>query len=544
MNNPFEYVPDEACAEAFRQLLARIDELKRSDRPVDQALCRELESGKMLGVLVAEGETGRSVLYAFSGQIGEFGFNHPDFVGSPLDYLHPDGYFRRKEMEISRMNAEIAEYERGELSNALTMLSIAREKEESAIGACREQFRRSKMEREERRKRGEVTPEEREAMIRASQFEKAELRRLKKRMAARLAPLEAAVEEGRLRMEEMKERRRQESEALQEWLFGEFRLLNARGESKSLREIFAATRACLPPAGAGECCAPKLLQAAYIMGLRPLSMAEYWYGKPKDGEVRVHGEHYPACRGKCLPVLRWMLEGLDVQPPLSHALPEDKSYELKIIYENDRFCVVDKPSGMLSVAGKGSAVSAEEWLRKHYGPGREVKVAHRLDRDTSGLLLAAFGPEAFTTLQRLFAGREVRKTYEALLEGDYRQKGIPAKGSVRLPLSPDWLDRPRQRVDTERGMDAVTEYEFLSSDGVRSHVIFHPLTGRTHQLRVHAASESGLGMPIVGDPLYGRNGGKGAARLFLHARKIEFRFPLDGRDYSFESGESPIQDYN
>ena len=290
----------------------------------------------------------------------------------------------------------------------------------------------------------------------------------------------------------------------------------------------------IPPSGAGECCAPKLLQAAYLRGLHPLAMAEYWYGRPKGGEVRVHGEHYPACRGKCLPVLGWMLQGLSVEPPLGSDVTSHVAHKPEIIYENQWFCVVNKPSGMLSVPGKGETVSVQQWLSDRYGLDRMVKMAHRLDQDTSGLLVATFGPAPFKVMQSLFATRKVKKIYVAELDGDYEAKGLPRIGRIDLPLSPDWLDRPRQRVDFEEGKSAVTDYEFVGVSDGRSRVNFYPLTGRTHQLRVHAASEKCLGIPIAGDRLYGRNGGKGATRLHLHARKLEFIFPLDGERYCFE----------
>ena len=372
-------------------------------------------------------------------------------------------------------------------------------------------------------------------MTRQSQHEKAELHRLKKRVAVELQPLAAALKEAEARLGEMKEKRRSDSEALQKWLFTNFRLLNARGESRSLSEIFAETPLMIPPSGAGECCAPKLLQAAYLHGWHPESIAEYWYGKGKDGEVRIHGEHYPACRGKCGPVLGWMLQGLSVEPPLDGDRMGAPHEEPEIIYENEWFCIVDKPGGMLSVPGKGRAISVQQWLEERYGADRKVKVAHRLDQDTSGLLIATFGDTAYKVMQSCFATRQVRKTYVALLEGDYESLGIARTGHIDLPLSPDWLDRPRQRVDPEEGKETLTDYEFTGVADGHSRIIFHPLTGRTHQLRVHAASAMGLGMPIAGDRLYGLNKGNGHERLHLHARTLEFTFPIDGRHYRFDS---------
>lgn len=536
MNNPFDYVASEACHESFRHLTARIEALKESGDPDDANLIRELEAGKMLGVLLATDDDGeRHTLYAFSGQLGDSGFHHPGFVGPVFDYLQPDGYFKTKEREISRLNAEIAAYEADPLRKIKGDYARAKERTESEIKEYKEKCATSKAAREARRKSGNVDEDERAAMTRRSQYEKAELHRLKKRLAYGLEPLAACVQEAESHLDSLKELRRMESEALQKWLFDSFRVLNARGESRSLREIFAETSMTIPPSGAGECCAPKLLQAAYLHGWHPEAIAEYWYGKGKDGEARIHGEHYPACRGKCLPVLRWMLQGLCVEPPIDSDRMAAAHEEPEIIYENEWFCIVDKPGGMLSVPGKGRTISVQRWLEERYGAERKVKVAHRLDQDTSGLLMATFGVEAYRLMQSCFATRKVRKTYEAVLEGDYEARGMARTGHIDLPLSPDWLDRPRQRVDLEAGKEALTDYEFTGIADGRSRIIFRPLTGRTHQLRVHAASAMGLGMPIAGDRLYGLNKGNGHERLHLHARTLEFTFPIDGRHYRFDS---------
>lgn len=536
MNNPFDYIPDAACDEAFRQLTLRIEALKKSDRPEDVCLCRELEAGKMLGVLIAEDAEGVShTLYAFSGQVGDTGFHHPDFVGPVFDYLQPDGHFKTKEADISSQNVKISSFEDGPLSEIRREFDSAKERLNAEISAFKDKCRLSKLAREAKRQSGIADEKELATMIRQSQFEKAELHRLKKRVASEVEPYKFKLKEAETKLDGMKEKRRADSEALQKWLFDSFRVLNARGESRSLSEIFAETPLRIPPSGAGECCAPKLLQSAYLHGWTPVAMAEYWYGAPKGGELRIHGRHYPACRGKCLPVLTWMLQGLDIELPLDREYRSIAHKEPEIIFENRWFCVVDKPSGMLSVPGKGSAVSVQEWLQKRYGDDRNVKMVHRLDQDTSGLLIASFGPLPFRLLQTMFAMRKVRKTYVAVLEGNYESKGISPRGRIELPLSPDWLDRPRQRVDLEGGKEAATDYEFIDVNEGRSRVTFHPLTGRTHQLRVHAAAEMGLGMPIVGDRLYGMNTGKTSERLLLHAQNIEFTFPIDGRHYSFES---------
>lgn len=536
MNNPFDYTPDGECEEAFRKLIAKLETLKGSDEPKDVNFLRELDAGKMLGVLIATDSCGlRHTLYAFSGQLGDGGLYHPGFVGPVFDYLQPGGYFKTKEMEISRQNIDISLFEEGQFSKIRSEYERAKGKFEAEVSEYKERCRLSKIARNAKRESGITDKDEIAAMIRQSQFEKAELHRLKKRAAERLEPLLAAMSEAQSHIDTLKERRRMDSEALQQWLFSNFTLLNARGESRTLSEIFSETPLKIPPSGAGECCAPKLLQAAYLRGWKPIAIAEYWYGHAKSGEIRIDGAYYPACRGKCLPVLGWMLQGLDVYPPLESGCGQPVVRDPEIIYENRWFCVVDKPSGMLSVPGKGNAVSVQQWLEEKYDSGRSVRMAHRLDQDTSGLLIATFGNDTLKVMQSLFATRKVKKTYVAELEGDYRSLGISRCGHIDLPLSPDWLDRPRQRVDLECGRDAVTYYEFTGAEGGRSRVEFRPVTGRTHQLRIHAASEMGLGMPIAGDRLYGRNIGNGQRRLHLHAEKLEFTFPTDGNHYCFES---------
>lgn len=536
MNNPFDYTPSTACDEAFRKLAIRIETLKKSDNPSDVRFWRELQDGKMLGVLIATDSLGKQhALFAFSGQIGDAGFHYDGFVGPVFDYLQPDGYFKSKEAEISRMNIEIDLFENETLPEIERDYIRAKRPLDAEVALLKEKNRLAKLERSARRKSGLADATELTGMIRQSQYEKAELHRLKKRVSAELESFATALRDAQCHLEALKEKRRAESEALQKWLFDNFQLLNARGESRNLSDIFAETPVGIPPSGAGECCAPKLLQAAYIMGWQPQAIAEYWYGKPKEGEVRIHGEHYPACRGKCLPIIKWMLQGLEIVPPIDSEPSSGSLPEPDIIFENRWFCVLNKPSGMLSVPGKGKSESIQHWLEIKYGAQSEVKVAHRLDQDTSGLLIATFGQLAFKVVQSLFARRRVNKTYTAVLDGDYEYLAIPKAGRIELPLAADWLDRPRQRIDHESGKEAVTDYEFIGVSYDRSRILFHPLTGRTHQLRVHAASEMGLGMPIAGDRLYGINGGKDSERLLLHANKLEFTFPIDRNHYCFES---------
>lgn len=322
------------------------------------------------------------------------------------------------------------------------------------------------------------------------------------------------------------------SRELQAWLFDRYRVHNALGEEASIMEIFAG-RGLVPPGGTGECAGPKLLEHAFRSGLKPLAMGEFWYGASPSSEVRASGRFYPSCTGKCGPLLSWMMKGLDVAPnPLDEGFSDGT--EPQIIYEDEAIIVVDKPAGMLSVPGRVKAPSLLDWLRERFG---EVHSCHRLDMDTSGLMVFARNAEAKTALELQFAGREVSKTYRARLvaapanSGRNMKKG--AKGTIALPLMTDWDDRPRQMVDKVNGKKAITEYEVTEvlPDG-EVEVLFTPLTGRTHQLRVHAAHKEGLGRPIKGDRLYGDSTG---GRLWLHAVTLTFRHPSGGGTVTFSS---------
>ena len=318
---------------------------------------------------------------------------------------------------------------------------------------------------------------------------------------------------------------KQMSQELQTWLFHQYQLLNARGEVKDLVDIWQQyysrpklrQKYPLPPGGTGDCCAPKLLQYAYQHYLHPVCMAEFWWGQSTKEELRQHLNYYPACRGKCMPILTWMLQGLDVDPN-----PETLGYEhmeIPTIYEDNDILVVDKPSGILSVPGRMEDYSVETVMQQRYP---DSIVAHRLDMGTSGLLIVAKHIEAYHPLQQQFIRHEVKKKYVALLEHTGQGSGI-----VSLPMRPDPMNRPRQVVDMEHGKRAVTRYEFISDHLVA----LWPETGRTHQLRIHCAHPDGLSNPIVGDELYGTKG----QRLCLHAAEIWFKHPISGEEMHFET---------
>jgi tRNA pseudouridine32 synthase/23S rRNA pseudouridine746 synthase len=339
--------------------------------------------------------------------------------------------------------------------------------------------------------------------------------------------------------------RREMSQNLQEWLFHQYRLLNARGETKDLVEIWQAyydrpklrDKFPLPPGGTGDCCAQKLLQYDYQHGLKPVCMAEFWWGESTKTELRQHLNYYPACRGKCKPILSWMLQGLEVDP--DPELLGFQKMEIPVVYEDEWLLVVNKPSGMLSVPGRIEQYSVETVMQERY-PGSHV--AHRLDMGTSGLLIVAKTPEAYRALQEQFVKHQVKKKYVAMLEAaddsglsqtvrNSPCKSAAIKGTINLPMRPDPMNRPRQVVDMEHGKRAVTDYEFISPNIVA----LYPQTGRTHQLRIHCAHPDGLGRPIVGDELYGTKG----ERLMLHASEIWFHHPITGQEMHLVS-TSPL----
>ena len=485
----------------------------------------EVSCGKMFGVLVVEDEHGQvGFLSAYSGQIGGRE-DWEGFVPAVFDYLQPDGYFAVHERAISDINHHLDALlsDEGYLS-ALQELQSMEQRHTEEITSFRDRMRQAKQRRDERR--ATATPDEMEAMVRESQWMKAELRRMKRRHQAEETPLEQIIREMEDEVALLRKERKQKSDNLQRWLFTHFVICNARGEECTLLELFANTPQGVPPSGAGECCAPKLLQYAFLRGLRPLRIAEFWQGASPKGELRIHDRFYPACRGKCLPILTYMLQGLDVEP---NPLEESENKELDIVYDDDHIVVVNKPSGMLAVPGKSDRESVFSILRHRYPQAEGPMIVHRLDMATSGLMVVAKSEWTYHVLQRQFERREVNKRYVALLERDIHGQ-VPARGTIRLPLRPDPMDRPRQVVDPTHGKDAITDYEILGPDNGRTLIALYPHTGRTHQLRVHCAHAEGLNCPILGDALYGTP----ADRLYLNADQLTFTHPVTGKRMQFE----------
>ena len=550
--------------------------------------------GKMFGVLVVEyedesGALQRGFLAAYSGLLG--GRNDwPYFVPPVFDAQQPDGHFKRTEREISAINREIAAIEHDpEYLQSVAQHEQTKKRLQDEVDAFKAEVDAAKARRDARRKSGEPLSEEEQAeMIRESQFMKAELRRRRKAMEQADSTL--TTQHSTL-LKSLQRKRKQMSDELQRWLFAAYRMLNAKGEERDLIDIFREYTHAMPPAGAGDCCAPKLLQYAYLHHLRPVCMAEFWWGESPASEIRHHLHYYPACRSKCLPILTHMLKGLDVAPnPLAQ---KRHTAEPRVLYADEYIMVVDKPAGMLSVPGKAESVrseasdsaniSVEEYFANLQLPtnsqltteqftigeadnsklkiqnSKFLKAAHRLDMDTSGLLVLARTEQAYVELQRQFASRETVKRYEAVLSGVPTQNSkLKTQNSstqpsgcleaISLPLIADINDRPRQRVDMEHGKPALTLYNIVEVRAVdantavayttkkvdkrRTLVHLYPKTGRTHQLRVHCAHPLGLACPILGDPLYGI---ERADRMYLHAAELTFRHPVTDETMHFLS---------
>lgn len=577
---PFHYTPHPLCVLAAEEVKKYIASRKEWQE--------ELASGKMFGVLIVQTDNGITnneenqigYLAAFSGNLD--GKNlHPYFVPPVYDLLQPEGFFKIEEEQISAINIRIRELENsGSYLNSKEKWKIETEQAKAVLNQAKAELKMAKEAREIRRQSSpELSEEEQASLIRESQYQKAEYKRLEKEWKKRLEELETEVRHFDIEIERLKTERKERSAALQRKLFEQFRMLNALGEVKDLYTIFEQTIQKVPPAGAGECALPKLLQYAYLHQLKPLAMAEFWWGDSPKNEIRHHGYYYPSCKGKCEPILQHMLQGLEVdENPLLNPVHEEE--ELEIVFEDEWLLVVNKPVGMLSVPGKAEdRDSVYHRLKKKYPEATGPMIVHRLDMATSGLLLVAKTKEVHQDLQAQFANRSIKKRYVAVLDGtiiktEKETKPIAEKailiaketvstkktakaertgrtGRIELPLCLNPLDRPRQMVSRKHGKEAITEYQIISEsekntsesentfnesnridESERSinesrkytRIIFYPLTGRTHQLRVHAAHPEGLGCPILGDELYGKK----ADRLYLHAEYIEFRHPIYG----------------
>ena len=538
--NPFYYEPSPLARLAVALLQQSLPELKE---------------GKMFGVLIVEYGGKLGYLQAYSGQLE--GISDDSFVPLVFDYLQPNGYFKIQEAEITALNHEIEVLKQSDdYEKAIKKIANLKVEAQQVVAEAQQKMVIAKRLRDERRKeKAIVSEDEQREMIRESQYMKAELHRTKKRYAALLQAAEAEVEAYNRKIAELKSTRKRKSDQLQRWLFSQFTFLNAQGERSDLLSIFRnyyllhspksvlATHyaamgeqiTLFPPSGTGECCEPKLLQYAFVHGMRPVEMAMFWWGEPPKTEIRQHGQFYPACNGKCKPLLTWMLKGMNVA---ANALEAESKQSIDIVYEDRDLAVIVKPSGMLTVPGRSKKQSVETILRQRWNDNDTPIIVHRLDMATSGLLVVARNKEAHKHLQAQFKAKMVRKRYIALLDATVLNRvGLPSEGTISLPLCADELDRPRQMVDRNKGKTAITHYKIVGKtplhDSYYSEAVkveLRPETGRTHQLRVHCAHSEGLACPILGDTLYGKR----ADRLYLHAEYLEFTHPTTGKRLRFK----------
>jgi tRNA pseudouridine32 synthase / 23S rRNA pseudouridine746 synthase len=519
---PFHYTPHPLARLAAAELQTYV--LNERDWEHDFGLDTEGGGlGKMFGVLVVQNTAGElGYLAAFSGKLTQ-GTQVESFVPPVFDTLSPDGFYRKGEERLLTMNHQIRILEND--PNYLTQqknLADAENQLAAAISAQKQAIKTAKQARAERRAFAKHTLSAAEYAALDAQLNQEsadghyQLKDLMRKGRRHIEALQAGLATTAETLKSLKEQRRQGSNALQRQLFESYSFLNAEGTTKHLLDIFNDEK-IPPPSGAGECAAPKLLHFAYQNGLKPIALAEFWWGLSPASEIRQHGQFYPACKSKCEPILSHMLVGLKVDDNPAFTNPaEGRSFD--ILFEDDCLIILNKPAEFLSVSGKKITDSIQTRIRALRPDATGPLIVHRLDMSTSGLMVVAKTREAYVHLQSQFAKRKVKKTYVALLEGEVEGN----LGEISLPLRVDLDNRPRQLVCYQYGKRAKTLWQVIERQNGRTRIEFQPITGRTHQLRVHAAHPQGLYAPIVGDDLYGTKG----TRLCLHAQKLGFEHPL------------------
>jgi tRNA pseudouridine32 synthase/23S rRNA pseudouridine746 synthase len=524
---PFFYTPHPLVVAAAEHLQQRLQS--------DATLCEELlggdaVAGKMLGVLVVKDSQGAlGYLSAYSGKLNG---PRPEWIVPAVADIHAaHTEYKLGEAQLNNMTEAIEALKRDpEFVRLKALLKDEEIRVEQVLSDGRGQLKQEKLDRKQRR-------EAAKASLNAEAFEafNAELtsesittqlqfKKFAFHQKEELEKLREEVEGWQMKLDQLKKDRRAKSNALQAWIFSQYQFLNARGERKDIKDLFPDFEVQQPPSGAGDCSAPKLLQYAYLQGYEPLCMGEFWWGKEPKNEVRKQGLFYPSCNSRCRPILGHMLEGVTVEPnPL---LSWSDGAELPIIYDDKDLVVVNKPEVMLSVPGKDIEDSALTRIKALYPEATGSVLLHRLDMSTSGILVFAKNPQAHKFVQKQFIKRTLKKQYIAVLDGIVEGD----EGTIELPLRPDYYDLPRQMVCHEHGKPATTHWKVLERNNGKTRLALFPVTGRTHQLRVHCAHPDGLHTPIFGDELYGVP----ANRLHLHAASISFIHPTTKEEISFE----------
>jgi len=475
------------------------------------------EIGKMFGVLVVKNSNGKlGYLSAFSGNLP----NQSDlmhFVPPVYDILQMDGFFSKENAALIALSNDITTLEMD--SHYITLQKIVAENNkiaENIISVEKEKLKKRKLQRKLRKKNASPFTESLQIQLHnESLHDTFYLRELICYYEDKFISLQEKLNALHLKITRLKSLRNSKSNALHRNIFSQYHFLNSDGKTKSLLSIFKDLN-LEAPAGTGDCAAPKLLQFAFLNGLTPIAMAEFWWGKSGNAAIRKHGVFYPSCKGKCEPVLSYMLNGLVLdENPLLKNLAKDKKIEF--IFEDEQMLVINKPTELLSVPGKSISDSVFSRLKEIYPESEKHLIIHRLDMSTSGIMLIAKTKKAHQFLQNQFINRSITKRYIALLDGLI----LNNNGEINLPLRVDLDDRPRQLVCFKHGKPAKTMWNVLGIQDQKTRIEFTPITGRTHQLRVHAAHVLGLNTAIVGDDLYGNK----ADRLYLHAEYIRFTHP-------------------
>jgi len=517
---PFYYEPHPLCLQAAEQL----QQVLRSDAQFSQT-----EEGKMFGVIVVQNEVGDiGYLSAFSGQMTD---KNNYFVPALFD-LNASSFFQSGQIEINAINKTLSVLESNpSLANLALELDQQENLAKAEIAKYRQEIILGRKVRKEKRTGGLAAYSDGDyqallmVLAKQSVAEKNQLKALTEAWHLKLDKKRQALSAITDEIDGLRSKRKQRSHALQHRLFEQYSFLNANGEKRTLLSLFEQTVQGKPPAAAGDCAGPKLLQYAYQHKMTPLAMAEFWWGGSPKSEIRHHGQFYGACQGKCKPILTHMLQGLEVEAnPLLNNLGKDK--QLEFVYQDDVMAIINKPAELLSVPGKQIQDCVYTRLRTLFPDATGPLIVHRLDMSTSGLMVIALNKQVHKKLQQQFIGRIVKKRYVAILDGLIEQQS----GLIDLPLRVDLEDRPRQLVCYDYGKAAQTKWEVIAVEKGRSRVHFYPVTGRTHQLRVHSAHNWGLSTPILGDDLYGKK----ASRLHLHAETLEFEHPKTKEWLSFQ----------
>ncbi|MBN1111896.1 MAG: RNA pseudouridine synthase [Bacteroidales bacterium] len=533
---PFYYQPHPLCILAAKELQNHLQ--TQTDWHHDFGIDSFVEGtniGKMFGVMVVKNSDGEiGYLSAFSGKLaGEN--NWPKFVPPIFDMLKVDGFYRLEEANISSINNQIKTIEQDEQWLIFKAnYNNLKQQAQTELQQQKEFVKSSKKDREIRRSKArqelsdELFTELCEQLKQESLKTQYDYKHLSKQWQEKLNEAEIEYNNHKNRIDQLKQERKKRSAELQQQIFNQYQFLNIRGEQTNVGDIFAKTPQMVPPSGAGECAAPKLLQYAFLNNMQPIAIAEFWWGQSPKSEIRKHGNFYPACRGKCKPILGFMLKGMDVDPnPIVKSASLDK--EIEIIYEDSEIAIINKPAEFLAVPGKVTDNSVELLMQKKYPDCTGPFIVHRIDMSTSGIMIITKTKEANKNIQAQFIDRSIKKRYVAVLDGV-----LPSdKGTIDLPLRADIDDRPRQLVCFDHGKPAKTIYKVISRTETQTKVYFYPVTGRTHQLRVHSAHPMGLNTPIIGDDIYGTK----TNRLHLHAQQIEFTHPTTGKKMIFKVDE-------